>query len=100
MAAKRIEFHQGASADIKSALAWYQKHSQKAALDFIEELHRATETIRESPETWPTGKMNTRRFLLWRFPFTIIYSEEQEHLTVWAVAHGSRRPGYWAHRLP
>jgi plasmid stabilization system protein ParE len=98
MSTKRVEFHQGAVADVKSALAWYQTRSPKAAVDFIEELHRAADSIREAPERWPTGKNNTRRFLLWRFPFAIIYSEQESVITIWAVAHGSRRPGYWEHR--
>jgi plasmid stabilization system protein ParE len=50
MSAKRIEYHQGAIAVVKSAVAWYQKRRPKAALDFIEELHRAADTIREAPE--------------------------------------------------
>jgi plasmid stabilization system protein ParE len=99
MSGKRVEFHQGAMADVKSAVAWYQQRSPKVALDFIEELHRAADTIREAPERWPIGKNNTRRFLLWRFPFAIIYSEQESVVTIWAVAHGSRRPGYWVRRL-
>ena len=99
MSAKRLEYHQGAAGDVKSALAWYRKRSPKAALDFVEELQRAAETIREAPDRWPAGKNNTRRFLLWRFPFSIIYSEEESVITVWAVAHGSRRPEYWESRL-
>lgn len=99
MSAKRVEYHQGASADVKNAVAWYKQRSAKAALDFIEELYRATETIRESPERWPIGKNHTRRFLLWRFPFAVIYSELESVVTIWAVAHGSRRPEYWAGRL-
>ncbi|HEY2363019.1 MAG TPA: type II toxin-antitoxin system RelE/ParE family toxin [Candidatus Angelobacter sp.] len=99
MSAKSVEYHQGAIADIKSAVAWYQKRSRKAAFDFIEELNRAAATIREAPERWPIGKNNTRRFLLWHFPFAIIYSEEESTITVWAVAHGSRLPEYWTHRL-
>jgi toxin ParE1/3/4 len=99
MSAKRVEYHQGATADVKSAVAWYQQRSPKVALDFIEELQRAAYTILEAPERWPTGKNNTRRFLLWRFPFAIIYSEHESVVTIWAVAHGSRRPEYWAGRL-
>jgi|SRR6478609_752388 len=99
MSGRRVEYHQGAIADIKSAVSWYQKRSRKAALDFIEELNRATQTIREAPERWPGGKNDTRRFLLWRFPFAIIYSEEESTITIWAVAHGSRRPEYWTSRL-
>lgn len=75
MGTKRVEYHQGATSDVKGAVAWYQKRSSKAALDFIAELHRATGTIRRAPECWPIGKNNTRRFLLWRFPFAVIYSD-------------------------
>jgi toxin ParE1/3/4 len=99
MSAKRIEYHQGAIADVKSAVAWYLKRSPKAALNFVSELHRAAKTIVQAPERWPSGSSNTRRFPLWRFPFVIIYSEEQAVITIWAVAHSSRRPGYWADRL-
>ncbi len=99
MSPKAVEYHKGATADLRSAVAWYQERSPKAALDFIEELQRATEAVREAPERWPTGKNNTRRFLLWRFPFVIIYSERESVITIWAVAHGSRRPEYWAQRL-
>ncbi len=98
MSDKRLEYHEGAIADVKSAVTWYQKRSPKAALDFINELHRAADTIRKAPERWPTGKNNTRRFLLCRFPFVVIYSEEVSVITIWAVAHGSRRPEYWAGR--
>ena len=75
MSAKRVDYHQGAITDVKSAVAWYRKRSPKAASDFVEEIHRAVQTIRTAPERWPIGKNNTRRFVLWRFPFAIIYSE-------------------------
>jgi plasmid stabilization system protein ParE len=109
MGAKRIEYHQGASADVKSAdvksadvksaVAWYVERSPKAALDFLEELNRASDVIHRAPERWPEGKSGTRHFVLWRFPFTVIYSERESVITIWAVAHASRRPEYWAGRL-
>ena len=83
MSAKRLEYHQGAVGDVKSAIEWYLKRSSKTARDFVEELQRAAETILEAPDRWPAGKNNTRRFLLWRFPFAIIYSEEEAVITVW-----------------
>jgi toxin ParE1/3/4 len=99
MNGKGVEYHEGARADVKNAVRWYQERSARAALDFIEELHRAADTIREAPDRWSQGKNETRRFLLWRFPFSIIYSEQESVITIWAVAHGSRRPDYWAKRL-
>ena len=99
MKVNRVEYHEGAAVDVKKAVAWYRKRSPKAALDFVEEPDRATVTIRESPDRWPIGRNNTRRFLLWRFPSSIIYSEQESLITIWAVAHGGRRPEYWARRM-
>jgi toxin ParE1/3/4 len=99
MSAKRVEYHEAAVADVKSAVSWYRARSPKAAADFIDELDRAVDTIRVTPDRWPVGKNDTRRFLLWRFPFAVIYSETESAIIVWAVAHGSRRPEYWERRL-
>jgi toxin ParE1/3/4 len=99
MSAKCVEYHQGAVADVTNAVAWYRKRNPRVALDFVDELDRARGIICKAPERWPMGNNNTRRFLLWRFPFTIIYSQNELVITIWAVAHGSRRPEYWMHRL-
>ena len=99
MTGKPVEYHDGAVAEVRAAVAWYQGRSAKSALDSIEELHRAAETIRDAPDRWPAGKNGTRKFLLWRFPFSIIYTEQEAVIMIWAVAHGSRRPGYWARRV-
>jgi plasmid stabilization system protein ParE len=99
MSPKQVTYHDGASRDVKAAVAWYRERSRKAASDFIDELDRAAQTIAAAPDRWPLGKNKTRRFLLWRFPFSIIYSEQESAITIWAVAHGSRRPEYWESRV-
>jgi plasmid stabilization system protein ParE len=99
MSTSGVRWHEGAAADVKSAVVWYRGRSPKAASDFVEELDRAVDTIREAPERWPIATSNTRRFLLWRFPFCIIYSEQEDVIIIWAVAHSSRRPEYWVRRL-
>lgn len=40
-----------------------------------------------------------RRFVMRGWRYSIIYSIERDHLFVAAVAHHSRRPGYWRRRL-
>jgi toxin ParE1/3/4 len=40
----------------------------------------------------------TRKFLLRQFPYTLVYRVQGEVITVIAVAHQSRQPGYWAKR--
>jgi hypothetical protein len=89
MSRSQLAYHEGAIADAKSAVAWYKKRSLKAASDFIEEPRQAAETILAMPDRWPPGKNNTRRFLLWRFPFSLIYSHQESVITIWAVAHAA-----------
>jgi toxin ParE1/3/4 len=59
----------------------------------------ALSAIIEMPMAWPLYEDPTRRYLLRRFPYAIIYVVTDDALMVLAIAHTSRRPGYWRHRL-
>jgi len=37
--------------------------------------------------------------VLHRFPFSIVYLDDPEVLTIVAVAHAKRKPGYWRRRI-
>jgi toxin ParE1/3/4 len=51
------------------------------------------------PETFAAeGRADSRRYLLHRFPFQIVYRARGETIEVVAVAHLKRRPGYWKSR--
>lgn len=93
MGAKTVRHHEAAADDIKEAVAFYIERSTELANDFVAELNRAAETIAKAPRRWPEGANNTRRFLLWRFPFALIYSEQESIITIWAVAHGRQTTG-------
>ena len=99
MAGKPLEIHPAALAELKSAVQWYQERSQPAALKFVAEVDRAIELVMESPKRWPAADHATRRLVLQRFPYAIIYRERKADVQVLAVAHGHRRPGYWRQRL-
>ena len=40
-----------------------------------------------------------QRFRLTQFPFSLLYINRADYLWVVAVAHGSRKPGYWKKRV-
>ena len=67
--------------------------------DFIAELEVAYDAIVELPETWPKFQKGFRRYLLARFPFSIIYKDTNENIFIVAVMHNSRKPGYWLSRI-
>jgi len=67
-------------------------------LGFARELDHALEIIAEYPEL-PTPYLHrTRRLLLRRFPFAVIYRLLGQSVFVVAMAHLKRREGYWADR--
>jgi plasmid stabilization system protein ParE len=94
-----IELHPRAIAEAREARRWYEERSPAAAGAFMAELDRAMEQIRQAPDRWPLYLHGTRRYLLKRFPYVIVYREVTESLQIVAVAHGRRRPGYWQRRL-
>jgi hypothetical protein len=67
--------------------------------NFVAEVDQAIGLIAESPRRWPNGLHGTRKFVLQRFPFAIVYREREAGIQVLAIAHGHRRPGYWKNRL-
>ena len=99
MAVKLLQIHPAALAELKSAATWYQQRNRTAALNFAAELDRAIDLVIASPGRWPSGEHGTRKFVLQRFPFAVIYREKETVVQVLAIAHGHRWPGYWKQRL-
>ncbi len=96
----QLELHPAVSEEIEEADAWYQREASGAIADaFLDEFDRAFITIREMPGTWPTYLHGTRRFLLRRFPYTVVYRYDGDTIHVVAVAHQRRLPAYWRTRL-
>jgi plasmid stabilization system protein ParE len=94
------DFHQEAGAEYDAAFDWYLARSSDAALSFDAEVDRALKHIIQAPRRWAAGSYGTRRFLLRQFPFILVYRERASgSIQVVAVAHTSRRPGYWKRRL-
>ena len=95
---RAIEFHPEADGELLEAQAWYRDRSEVAAQAFILEIDRAIRTIAEAPERWPEMRRGERRFLLSRFPYSILYRIRSSDVFITAVAHQKRRPGYWRSR--
>src|SRR5713101_7988860 len=98
MTSKAVEFHEEASFEYAAAFEWYFERSKLVASRFAGELDRAIAQVAEASQRWPTGVHGTRKFLLHRFPFAVIYRELPSKIQVLAVAQGHRRPGYWKQR--
>ena len=98
MAQPPVDIHPEAVAEAQAAYGWYREGNETAAEAFLAELDRAVELISEGPMQLPTHLHGTRRFLLRRFPFGVVYRQIGETVQIVAFAHARRKPGYWKGR--
>jgi plasmid stabilization system protein ParE len=96
---RTLEIHPAAQAEAEAAARYYAERNPRAAVAFTDELDAAVVQIELAPHTFLKHVRSTRRLLLRRFPFAVVYRFDEASILIVAVAHGSRRPGYWARRL-
>jgi toxin ParE1/3/4 len=96
---KPYRLHPLAWLEIEGGDDWYRQRSPQASTDFIAEVRYAIESICEAPLRWPKHLYGTRRFVFDRFPFSIVYLDTAELVSIVAVAHSKRKPGYWKRRI-
>lgn len=94
----RVEFHPAALQEAEDAQSWYAERSIFAASAFTRELSLAVQRVAQAPNRHPAAEARTRKAVLDRFPFTLYYRAAPEVISVVAVAHQKRRPGYWSSR--
>ena len=99
MSGARVEFTPEALREIDDAFEWYLERSVQAAEAFVRETTSAFALIVSSPTVWPRFEAGTRRYVLRKFPYSIIYRQTLSGIEVVAVAHQKRRPNYWHERV-
>jgi hypothetical protein len=99
IAMPRLVFHPALSSEIKASYDWYEDKANGLGDDFLSELELGFQAVIEYPDTWPLFTKRVRRFILSRFPYSILYQIAPDMILVVAVMHNSRKPGYWLNRL-
>jgi len=96
-------FHSEAADEYADATRYYLDYaSHLVAAAFVAEIEAAIQTVLASPTTWPViEEPQIRRYLLKRFPHFLYYrwEPERDRVSIYAVMHFSRLPGYWHDRL-
>ena len=95
-----ISFHPAAQRDCQVSIAWYQERSNSAARRFVAEIESTLSKIAAQPDFFAPIDGDFREAILVRFPFGVVYRiDSSGDCLVVAVAHASREPGYWEHRV-
>lgn len=95
----QVEFIEPASIELDDAIEYYNLQTNGLGKIFLDEVLETIELISIYPQIWSSNTKNTRKAVLRKFPFNLIYTIFEEKIYIIAVAHQHREPEYWIDRL-
>ena len=88
-----------AEEDLKGAFSWYEDNRSGLGYDFLLQVDAGINFIKRNPEIHPIEYKRTRKHLIKRFPYKIVYLVEAEKIIILAVLHGKRKPDLMKKRI-
>jgi len=95
----KLRYLSVAGLEFRDAIAWYRARSVGAARHFNEEVVVAEKLLAQHPRIGKRVEAEARSLCVNDFPYTLVYLVEKDEILIVAMAHQSRRPGYWMDRL-
>jgi toxin ParE1/3/4 len=99
---KALKLHPEARAELQESVLFYrQRAGERWATRFKERVAEGLSAIAADPERYSSLKElpGVQRIRLKQFPFALLYVNRADYVWIVAIAHGSRKPGYWLKRL-
>ncbi len=95
-----VRITEPASEELTDAVRWYETRRPGLGAELFDAVVATIELIERQPEigTAAFPDPQTKRALIVRFPYQVVYRLDQSEVVVVAIAHLKRRPGYWKHR--
>jgi plasmid stabilization system protein ParE len=87
-----------AATEIEAGYRWYERERPGLGEEFLEAVNNMVQLIADHAERFPIVHRGTRRVLLARFPFSILYRLKAGHVVVVACFHSKRDPRAWMSR--
>ena len=95
----QIRFLEIAREEFKDAVKYYELEYPGLGDQFKQDVKKSTQRILEFPKASSIERGEIRKYLLHRFPYKLLYSIEDDHILIIAVAHQHRKPEYWVDRI-
>ena len=92
-------FHPDAGAEYTSAVQYYADIAPELGNRFHDEIERLIHEVRRQPERFFRFSPPAQRALARKFPYSVVYLNQPDHVWIVAIMHAKRRPGYWRERL-
>ncbi len=94
----QIRFLELAQLELDEAIEYYDRDTPGLGTMFLAEVLQALDRIGSFPEAWHPFSKRTRRCMIRRFPYAIVYQVREEGLLIIAIANLHRKPDYWTRR--
>lgn len=94
----RVVFTRIATQELEDAVRFYELEYVGLGRKFKEEVRKAALRVAEYPKAWSFERGEVRKCLLHKFPYKLMYSMEEDHILIIAVANQHRKPDYWVGR--
>lgn len=100
----QVKVSREAALELEEAAAWYEQEEPGLGERLIDAFEHATQLLKEpnpplTPVIGGAGGLGAKKLVLHRFPFSLIAVGNHHTMTVIAVAHHARKPGYWRKRV-
>lgn len=94
-----VRYHQAAEDELLAEIDYLERRAPGLGQRLYSEVRRAENQIASLPRSAPEVALGIRKHPLRKFPFSILYSMEEDGLLILAIAHHRRRPRYWLGRV-
>ena len=95
---REIVFEEEAKSDVLDIISWYDGIRAELTARFLHDLDKAVLSTVENPSRFPYVTSLTRRVLLKRFPYLVLFRDTPDSIFVLGVLHTSINPARFRRR--
>lgn len=96
---ERVHLRRIAKRDIREAVSWYRARDPELADRFLDEVFKTLTMLERFPNTggpvFGIADAATRQLPVDNFPYHVVFKRFPHRLSVLAIAHDRKKPGYW-----
>ena len=94
-----IRLLKAAEFELDDGIVYYEKQVSGLGAEFLDQILHTFKRVKLNPQAWASFSKRTRRCLVHRFPYGIIYQIREHEILIIAIAHLHRKPEYWKGRI-
>jgi plasmid stabilization system protein ParE len=95
----RLHLRRIAKRDLHDAVSWYRLRDAELANRFLDEVYKTLALLERFPNiggpVLGIDDVDTRQLPVDTFPYQVVFRRFTNRISILAIAHERKRPGYW-----